>query len=718
MTRFLLARLVVESIASHKRARYILRALEEFAEGSKTDKYRKAYDDTIERIKGQSQEGMQILCWVAWAKRPLKVHELQHALAVEEGDRDIDEGNILSNNDIVSSCAGLVIVDASSSVVRLVHYTIQEYFEDSKLRLFPGVERYISRACMAYLSLDIFDSDKQDRQNWVELHEYKDQYPFFSYAIKYWGDHAAEWSSYDAFLLAFLQARTKRKVPEDDIHMPDSSMKGIHIAAFLGLTQAIEALKETGNDVLQQDSRGRTPLSWAAELGHVETVCKLLQHDLEGDKEDFDGHSPLTYASRKGHIKVVGLLVDAGHNINPVCGKYLPLLEAAGWGKAAMVDMLLARGAAIDMQDDDGRTALMEATDNDQDSVVKTLLANGADVNVKDREGKSVIFFVKSDEITRLLLTHPGIQINVKDREGVSALFVAARRGIMAVVERLLGSGINVNEANNDGWTPLMIAAYRSRARNRHRDRKGVAIVKMLLATAQVGVDARNCDGNTALSLACAAEALDFNPKVVKHLLKACSNSIDVANNLGRTPLSIAAGRGHEDGVAQLIRANADMGIADSKRQTPLFHAVRCDNPKVVELLVHHCPNSVNMADHKGKTPLHQAAKHGYEGVVTLLLQANAKVDARTRKGQTPLLYAARWNNPTVVKLLLDYNPDLVDTADYKGKTPLQKAVRNGRDRVVALLVQAKANLNAQAHGGETALRRAIREGGTNRIGT
>ncbi len=55
--------------------------------------------------------------------------ELQYAIAVEIGESELDEENLPDIEDIISVCAGLVTIDEQSGVIRLVHYTTQEYFE-------------------------------------------------------------------------------------------------------------------------------------------------------------------------------------------------------------------------------------------------------------------------------------------------------------------------------------------------------------------------------------------------------------------------------------------------------------------------------------------------------------------------------------------------------------------------------------------------------------
>lgn len=66
--------------------------------------------------------------WITHARRPLLVGELRHGLAVEycddgEGLQEFDEDNLPSPGSLVDVCAGLVIIDSTSQIIRLVHYT-------------------------------------------------------------------------------------------------------------------------------------------------------------------------------------------------------------------------------------------------------------------------------------------------------------------------------------------------------------------------------------------------------------------------------------------------------------------------------------------------------------------------------------------------------------------------------------------------------------------
>ena len=106
-------------------------ALESLPTGS--DAYNQAYEKAMKRISKQDADGerlaKQVLSWITCSKRLLTTAELQHAIAVTPGESEFNEKSQPDIEDIVSVCAGLVTVDEESNIIRLVHYTTQEYFE-------------------------------------------------------------------------------------------------------------------------------------------------------------------------------------------------------------------------------------------------------------------------------------------------------------------------------------------------------------------------------------------------------------------------------------------------------------------------------------------------------------------------------------------------------------------------------------------------------------
>lgn len=122
----------------------------------------RTYDKAMEKINSQPPDQCEIarkvLSWITCAERRLSALELIHALAVEPGETSLDEDNLPDLDDVVSVCAGLVIIDDESGIIRLVHYTTQDYFERRKQKWLPDAENEIAQTCNTYLSFDAFRS--------------------------------------------------------------------------------------------------------------------------------------------------------------------------------------------------------------------------------------------------------------------------------------------------------------------------------------------------------------------------------------------------------------------------------------------------------------------------------------------------------------------------------------------------------------------------------
>ena len=126
MCRFLLVSLNIEVILGEVTISQRRKKLREMAQGNGLSD---AYMATLTRLKAQkghkSVLGLKVLMWIAYSERPLRAGELCHALGVEMGSVDQDPNNVPALRTLQSSCLGLVIVEASSSTVRLVHFTLQ-----------------------------------------------------------------------------------------------------------------------------------------------------------------------------------------------------------------------------------------------------------------------------------------------------------------------------------------------------------------------------------------------------------------------------------------------------------------------------------------------------------------------------------------------------------------------------------------------------------------
>jgi ankyrin repeat protein len=466
LLRFLLAYLHLDSIIHKTTHKAIILALDNLLKGSNA--LNRAYGEAIRRIKEQDQEhakqALRVLSWITCAERPLTSIELQYALAIEAGELELGGDNFQDIEEIVSLCAGLVTIDEEGDVVRLVHYTTQEYFEESQSSLFPDAQKDIAVACITYLSFNAFESGFCPK---AKLEERLRLHPFYSYAAQNWGYHARAASmEVEQLTLNFLKSEQKilaagqaliASLPGYSERVP-GHLTAAHLAVYFDLTEAILALFQDGYHMDSKDNYGQTPLSWAAENGHEAVVIMLLEMSAEIDSKDNCGQTPLLWAIRNGHEKVVSRLFERGAEIESKDKDGCTLLLwAARKGHESEVRLLLGMGAEIESKDRNGLTPLLWAARNGHEMAVTLLLERGAAFDSRDNDGKTPFSWAVEnghEAVVRLLL-EKGAEFDSKDNYGRTPLSWAARKGYEVLVRLLLEKGANLESKDNKGLTPL-----------------------------------------------------------------------------------------------------------------------------------------------------------------------------------------------------------------------------------------------------------------------
>ena len=432
-SRFLLAQLHVDSLAKKPTRRDVRLALESLPK-ELDDTYHEALQRIWDQDEGDVKLARQVLSWISFAIRPLALNEVQHALAIEPGDTDID-GEALPEEDLlVSACAGLVTLDRESNIIRLVHHTTQKYFERIRMSQFPDGQISITKTCLTYLSLDILAG----HCNSDELNNRLQKYPLLRYAALHWGDHARGGPEevIQELILRFLEDKFKLSCTVQVMHIPKYQRKrysqqfprnvtALQLAASFGLEKISSILLEMGAEVAAEDSRGWTAIHRAAEEGYEAVVRLLLQAGATVDAKTKNGGTALYRAARCGH--------------------------------GAVVQLLLQAGAAVDTTTESGWTALHCAAGSGHDTVVQLLLEKGADLAVADKDGWTPLCLASiygHVNVVKLLL-EKGADLAVADKVGWTPLCLASKNGHADIVKLLLEKGADIAVASNDGRTPL-----------------------------------------------------------------------------------------------------------------------------------------------------------------------------------------------------------------------------------------------------------------------
>lgn len=347
--------------------------------------------------------------------------------------------------------------------------------------------------------------------------------------------------------------------------------------------QEMESCYDYNNDYMNLPS-----YRYSVNSKHVTNADRLCSHHL-------------VQSDLQQHAEIIQGLLEAGANPNQADNKQqTPLHIAVTSGNVLAVKLLLAKKAAVNTPDDQGRTPLLLAVQLTepvvQQSVVAMLLQAGACPDYQDQAGfiaaeyavkagytklpvpllqqlleaSSVTAAAASKALLRVSLTADGSQeivqcllaaganASVKASDGTPMLHTAVRSGTMRIANLLLRAGADVAAVDSDTFTALHIAAAAGHD----------AFVKKLLA-AGAAVNAASSEAVTPLHEA----AVQGHVSIVQQLL-AAGASVNAVTEAGRTALIDAAGNGCDLLVQTLLAAGADLNLADSSNNTALAHAL------------------------------------------------------------------------------------------------------------------------------------------------
>jgi hypothetical protein len=177
-----------------------------------------AYDGIMERINRQEDDEKTIaitaLTWITYAKERLTVHELLHAVALglEPDSTDIQNDDLIHVELLLSSCAGLVILNHEDGIIRLVHYTTQDYLESRFQN--TDANTFLAKSCLTYFGFDAFSDSPVNQEG--PLRRLVQRYPLSGYAGRYWGYHAHQGREADLerTILSTLGSQEKRDLIE------------------------------------------------------------------------------------------------------------------------------------------------------------------------------------------------------------------------------------------------------------------------------------------------------------------------------------------------------------------------------------------------------------------------------------------------------------------------------------------------------------------------
>jgi ankyrin repeat protein len=366
-------------------------------------------------------------------------------------------------------------------------------------------------------------------------------------------------------------------------------------------------------------------------------------------------------------------------------------MEAASTGNSSLLERMLEMGVDVNVQAEDGYTALHCAAKTGQVAIMSFLLDKGAAVdlrNIKIQERRPIHEAILARHVEAIaILLHAGANLLLSDAKGRTVIDYIGLAGDIKIAQSLF-----------------------------LEERKQVCAPEMA----------------SLLVMACAKSG---NHLVLRWLLDRFQNPLPQSTNYKKCPLYVATTRGHKEVVILLLSLSQSSNYTSEKltksisaslvwatwkdstdltkallgcdtinpndmftyqQMSPLHHAAHKGNLQVVEMLLSHPKIDVNIEGYSNSTPLHSAARIGCEDVIKLLL-VHKDIDTQ-RKGvhrQTPLevaFFNFKWS---AMRLIADHQnlaPDL--EAEFIGEN--MPSAHPRQDRLLVSLLLNRGLLSAK----------------------
>ncbi|MFV5696134.1 ankyrin repeat domain-containing protein [Flavobacterium sp. LB3P122] len=385
-------------------------------------------------------------------------------------------------------------------------------------------------------------------------------------------------------------------------------------------------LEQPGNEVTKSTHDNRIYLHWAANKGNIEIIKYLIAKGSDINLEDSQGTTPITFAANSGqnNTAVYETFFKAGIDPNK---KYRDgvnlLLMAIPFDKdGTLSTYFVSKGLSLAAIDSDGNTAFNYAARTGNVTLLKTLLEKGVKYNDNAliiaaqgsrREANNI-------ETYKYLVEELKIKPTATSKTGETVLhFLVSKPKQTEIINYFLAKGVDANKADNEGNTPLMVAAAS----------RETAALELLLPIVK-----------------------NNNPQ----------------NSKGESALTMAVKSGTPEAITLLLSKGAAVNVEDKDGNNLGYYLIQSYRPQMVM--------------GSGPEAANAPKQHPFAAKIKLLQDKGLNLATPQKDGSTLYHFAVAKNDLTLLKKIADLNID-VNTKNKNGLTALHKAAMISKDATI-----------------------------------
>ncbi|XP_046575310.1 serine/threonine-protein phosphatase 6 regulatory ankyrin repeat subunit C-like [Haliotis rubra] len=376
---------------------------------------------------------------------------------------------------------------------------------------------------------------------------------------------------------------------------------------------------------------------------------------------------------------------------------------------------------------------------NGYTELVKTLIPHLGDRwNTKGEHSRTTLMMAAyhgNSPLYHYLTNNRKADLTGVDDYGNTVLHLACEGGYLAIVSHIISSKLfDINRVGQYGKPPLMIAAFKGHrdvfqlllSQNCHLSTEHFSMAETLLSghinnskhlteflqarehggkfrAKPCRNDAsplRTCLENKGSSMLLVDEigltllhtaAETGNLDLAVFLLSKGKVDINTRDAKGRTPVMLAAAKGHYPMFDFLVDKNCDLSLKDHQSSGILHFASKGGNVEIIQLLAKH---NVNGESTCRKTPLSYSAKKGHKEIFEILLDRGADISVIDIAKNTLLHLASEGGNLLIVEDILAFPGLDINAVNSGRRTPLLVAAYNEHTDICGRLLSAGADVN------------------------